>query len=247
MLAAALAVSPALAQQRAPELSAALITDFVAVTSSFSGATITLFGSTRGTGARQGDVVVMVRGPDKPIKVSRRTPIAGLWIGQERIQFASAPSFLAIATARPLSEILGPTAQERYKLTPRSRISTGNEKSSGPEIERYREALIRIKTQKALYSEDPIGVRLLSGGLFRADIRLPDSTAPGLYTADIMMFRGGRLRGKVTSTLVISKEGLERQTFAFSQEHSAIYALSSIALACALGWLAAAAFRRAGT
>src|SRR5690606_7145195 len=89
----------------APIVSAALTDTSVRVTSGFRGERIVLYGAVFDPQARPSDVVVIVRGPDQPIRIARKTRVAGLWINSRPVLFEGAPGFYMAASTRPLSEI----------------------------------------------------------------------------------------------------------------------------------------------
>ncbi|NJR20202.1 MAG: hypothetical protein HC777_01025, partial [Hyphomonadaceae bacterium] len=85
---------------------------------------------------------------------------------------------------------------------------------------------------------------ILEGGLFRAVVKMPDRTPPGLYTAKVMVFRNGRPFQSTLSTLVVSKVGAERAIFEFARDHAALHGLLGVAMALVAGFVASSVFRR---
>jgi uncharacterized protein (TIGR02186 family) len=246
-LAALLALAAPTAAQDAdaePAISAALINDFVAVTSSFTGAKLTLFGATRTRQGKAGDVVVVVRGPDRPAVVTLRSRVMGMWLGRSTARFANAPGFLAIASTRPLEEIATERTLRGWGLLPEALIAPAPQDADRADIERYAEALIRLRREEGLYAVNPAGVRRLSGGLFRADVSAPDSTPPGIYTVRVLLFRNGAPAATVSSTVLITHEGIERFVLDAARRHSWAYGLAAILMAALAGWLANIAFAR---
>ena len=72
-----------------------------AITTGFAGTNVLLFGAVDG----QGDVVVVVRGPDRPVTIHRKSRVLGIWANTAQMTFERAPSFYAVASSRPLNEI----------------------------------------------------------------------------------------------------------------------------------------------
>ena len=58
----------------------------VAITTGFSGTEVLLFG----TVDEPGDVVVVVRGPTRPIRMFRKSRIAGIWVNTASMTFERA-------------------------------------------------------------------------------------------------------------------------------------------------------------
>ena len=85
---------------------AAALTDArVMVDSSFRGASIVLYGAVFNPAPEPADVVVVVRGPDAPVRLVKKTRNAGVWLNSRPVLFEGAPGFYMTASTRPLSDI----------------------------------------------------------------------------------------------------------------------------------------------
>jgi uncharacterized protein (TIGR02186 family) len=238
------AMIPTMLGAQPAQVSAALIDDAVLVTSSFTGAKVTIFGSVRGGNVGTTDIVVTVRGPDRPAWIGKRKRTAGLWIGEDRIYFAAAPTFFGVASARPLEQIAPKDTLSLYGLIAQGQLDISPQSAKSPLRRELERAFIGQRQRDKLYVEDASGVRLLKGELFRADIQMPDRTPPGLYTAKVMVFRNGRPFQSTLSTLVVSKVGAERAIFEFARDHAALHGLLGVAMAVLAGFTASSLFRR---
>jgi hypothetical protein len=82
-----------------PARAQALIADLpshpIAITTGFAGTELLLFGATEG----EGDVVVIVRGPDGETSVRRKARVAGIWINRDELRFSGVPTFYRIASS----------------------------------------------------------------------------------------------------------------------------------------------------
>jgi uncharacterized protein (TIGR02186 family) len=245
LLAATVCAGPAAAQTARPSgLSAALIDEAVLVTSSFTGAKITVFGAARPSARGRTDIVVLVRGPDRPAWIGERKRVAGLWVGQTRLAFAAAPTYFGVASARPLPQISRDDTLSLYGLTPLGQLDVAPSPLAPTTQDRLKRAFVAERQKQRLYVEESTAVKLLPGGLFRADLRMPDKTPPGLYTAKVMVFRNGRPAESTLSTLVVSKVGVERALFEFARDNRVLHGLTGVALAMLSGFVAARVFRR---
>src|ERR1700730_6096669 len=104
-LAGALAIATLVpAVTRADGIVADLSSHSIAITTGFTGASVVLFGSIAGPG----DVVVVVRGPEREVTVWRKGKIAGIWANTESVTFANVPSYYAVAASKPLDEAVSP-------------------------------------------------------------------------------------------------------------------------------------------
>jgi uncharacterized protein (TIGR02186 family) len=242
-----------------PAVSAALTETEVRVTSGFTGARIVLYGAVFDPAQRPSDVVVIVRGPEQPIRIARKVRAAGLWLNSRPVVFHGAPGFYIAASTRPLDEIarfrvlrrlgagvdhLPIQAPEEERVETRYGVRDVVVSRLGPDYLLWRRAVIRLKEKAGLYAADEHGVRFVDRGLFRAEIALPSQAPTGRYRADIILFQGGEPVSVKTRTLTVEKVGIERTLFVLAHERPWTYGLVSMALALAAGWGASFVFRR---
>lgn len=88
---------------------------------SFTGAELLLFGAILYPGGRipteQADIVVVLRGPTNPLIVREKQKLGGLiWVNAESARFMSAPGYYAIATSRPIDELVDERTAAIYEL-----------------------------------------------------------------------------------------------------------------------------------
>jgi len=253
---------PAPVVQVAPSqamVSAALTETRVRVTSGFRGARIVLYGAVFDPAARPSDVVIIVRGPDEPIRIARRSRVAGLWINGRPVVFEGAPGFYMAASTRPLQDIAGFAALRRLgagldhlniaapaeqRISTRYGVRDMVVSSLGPDYLDWRRAVLRLKAAAGLYDADAAGVRFVDRGLFRAEIRLPASAPIGDYSARIVLFQDGRAVSVRDRTLRVEKVGAERSLYLLAHQRPWTYGLASVAIALLAGWAASVAFRR---
>lgn len=213
----------------------------VAITTGFDGTDVLMFGATNGPG----DVVLVVRGPTHREVVRRMDKVAGLiWANKSSVSFENAPSFLLVASSRPVEDILPLSVQQRHQMTPQtlSLVSRGLE--DGETLQHYRDALFRLKEKQSLYRYQPTSVSLLANRLFRADLFFPATVPTGVYSAEVYLVRNGEVVSAEITPLVISKVGVGADVYHFAHEQSALYGLAAILVAVAAGWLAGLAFRK---
>jgi uncharacterized protein (TIGR02186 family) len=251
--------APPPAVSQGPAISAALTTTNVQVKSDFRGARIVLYGAVFDTGTDPADVVVLVRGPEQPVRLTRKTRIAGLWFNSRPVVFHGAPGFYRAASNRPLQDIatfstlrrlgagvahLTINAPAEQRVETRYGVRDVVVSRLGPDYHDWRRAVVRLKEQAALYREDEQGVQFVDRGLFRAEIALPTGAPTGTYQADILLFQDGKPVSTRSRTLVVEKVGLERALYVWAHDRPWSYGLAAMAFALAAGWAASAAFRR---
>jgi uncharacterized protein (TIGR02186 family) len=215
---------------------------------SFNGAQLLLFGAVVYPGGRPptepADIAVVLRGPVQPILVREKQKVAGIWMNSDSDRFRSAPSFYSVASSRPVSNLVDERTAAVYELGLHNlQLSPGG--GSLPEKERRFEAgLLDLRHRQGLYAEDPRGVEITDGVLYRAVITIPSQVPVGTYTAETFLIDHGRVLAAATRDIQIDKSGFERVVALAAKRHEALYGLTAVVLSLGLGWAAATAFRR---
>ncbi|HEU4809397.1 MAG TPA: TIGR02186 family protein [Sphingomicrobium sp.] len=214
----------------------------------FAGAQLLLFGAIVYPGGRipehTPDVVVVVKGPSEPIIVREKQRIAGIWMNADSSRFRSAPSFYAVDSSRPIPSLVDDRTAAIYELGVHNlQLSPGS--SALPEkARRFESGLLDLRLRQGLYREDSHGVEISNGVLYRATITIPSQVPVGTYTAETFLVDDGRVLAAATRDIQIGKSGFERFVALAARRHSAFYGLFAVFLSLALGWSAAAIFRR---
>lgn len=233
------------AQQTSPEapmIMAALTQETVEIREDFAGAELILYGATRGL-TIQDEIVVVLRGPDRDLRVMQRARTFGIWVNSAPREFEAVPSYYSIASTRPLDEIASPAALHRNGIGLQQLLTAPNQTESA-ESRAYREAIERAGNRDQLYFSSPRGVDVLDGGLFRATLVLPPRTPVGSYDAEVYLFRDGRPIASRTTSLQVEKAGIERWVYELAHNWPLLYGLICVILAALAGYLAASIFNR---
>lgn len=214
----------------------------------FAGAQLLLFGAILYPSGRiptdTPDIVVVVKGPAEPIIVREKQRIAGIWMNADSSRFRSAPSFYAVASSRPISKLVDERTAAIYELGLRNlQLSPGS--GALPDTARRFEAgLIDLRRRQGLYSQTPGGVHITDGVLYRALVQIPSQVPVGTYTAETFLIDEGRVIAVATRKIEIGKTGFERFVALAARRHSILYGLAAVLMSLAMGWSAAAIFRR---
>ncbi|MCY7271212.1 MAG: TIGR02186 family protein [Sphingomonas bacterium] len=215
---------------------------------SFSGAQLLLFGAILYPGGRVPakplDIAVVVKGPVEPILVREKQQIAGIWMNADSHRFRSAPSFYAIASSRPMRDLVDERTAAIYELGLGDlQLSPGG--GALPEKERRFEAgLLELRKRQRLYAEDPTGVEISERVLYRARINIPSQVPVGTYTAETFLIDNGRVVAAATKEIEIGKSGFERFIAVAARRYALLYGLAAVLLSVGLGWFAAWLFAR---
>ncbi|HEX8533607.1 MAG TPA: TIGR02186 family protein [Allosphingosinicella sp.] len=215
---------------------------------SFTGAQLLLFGAVLYPGGRvptdRVDIAVVVKGPMQPILVREKQKVAGIWMNVESERFRSAPSFYAVASSRPLPELVDERTAAIYELGVQNLQLSPGAGASPEERQRFEAGLIDLQQRHQLYFETPRGVEITGGVLYRARIDIPARVPVGNYTAETFLIRNGEVVAAAVREIRIEKLGFERFVATAAQQWSLAYGLVAVAVSLLLGWGASAAFRR---
>lgn len=227
---------------RAQALVADLTSHLIAITTGFTGTEVVLFGAIDGDG--DGEVVVVVRGPEQPVVVRRKERVLGMWLNRRQVTFASVPGFYALATSRPLADILRPEVLQRQRIGT-EQLGLAPARALGEaELEAFRTALVRNKQGEGLFPTQPGQVSFLGGRLFRTTVNFPSNVPTGTYQVQVFLVRDGQVAGAQTTPLLISKLGVSAEIVDFAYRRSIVYGLVAVLIAVVAGWAASAMFRR---
>lgn len=247
-LIAMLVAAPLLLGQAEPKLVPDVSQRDIEIHYSFTGAELLLFGAIVYPGGRvpdePADIAVVVKGPVEPIVVREKQKVAGIWMNVESTRFRSAPAFYAVASSRPLSEIIDERTAAIYELgLDNLQLSPGT--GALPAVQRRFEAgFVDLRERAELYVEHPDGVEITEDVLYRARISIPARVPVGDYTAETFLIQDGRVVAGAVREIRIEKLGFERFVASAAERWSFAYGLFAVAMSVLLGWGASALFRR---
>ncbi len=221
--------------------------DRVAITATFDGSEILIFGAIkREAPIPEGpplEVIVTVAGPSEPLTVRRKERKLGIWVNSDSVEVDLAPSFYAVATSGPFKEILTNTEDLRYRVSIERAIRSVGAAMHIEAAQDFADAVIRIRESESLYSIRENTVAVDEQTLFRTSIDMPADLTEGDYAARIFLTRGGNVVSQYETTIDVRKVGLERFLYNMSREQPVWYGLMSLVIAIAAGWGASTAFR----
>lgn len=241
-------LAPVLLGAAEPRLVPDVSSTQIEIAYSFTGAKLLLFGAILYPGGRPPqpgtDVAVVVKGPLEPVLVREKAKVAGIWVNHASERFRSVPSFYAVATSRPLSELVSPRTAAIYELGIQNLLLSPANGSTASERGRFEAGLIDLKRRDGLYAEHADAVTIREGVLYRATVPIPARVPTGHYTAETFLIRDGRVVAAASRDIVIGKSGFERYVATAAEEAPFLYGLAAVVLSLVLGWLAAVAFRK---
>lgn len=243
-----LGLVPIIMAQAEPKLVPDISSRRIEIRYSFSGAQLLLFGAILYPGGRvpkhPADVIVVLKGPVEPILLREKQKIAGIWMNADSNRFRSAPSYYSVASSAPVRELVDERTAAIYELGLQDlQLSPGG--GALPEKERrFETGLLELRQREGLYAENPRGVEISEGVLYRARITIPSQVPVGTYTAETFLVDDGKVIAAATKEIEIGKSGFERYVALASRRHGFLYGLVAVLMSLCLGWIAAMAFRR---
>jgi len=246
---------------RAETLVIGMSSDTFDIGSNFAGGRIEVFGTIERDAAtvpRPGgyDIAIVVRGPRDEVVTRQKDRVAGIWINASSTAFEDVPLYYAMLSNRPLEEIASDTLLVRQgigtaylRLTPDDDEDDHDRAEDGvgedAETVAYRDALVRLKAEQALYVNAEDKVMFLSeNGLFRASIPLPTAVPVGPYEVEVFLFRDGAILAREALGFDVRKVGFEQFVYDLAHSYPLFYGIGAVILAIFTGWAAGVVFRK---
>lgn len=237
------------AAQNVPKLVPDVSQRQINIQSGFTGADMLLFGAIiypRGVAPEgQIDVAVVLRGPTRAITLREKQKIAGIWLNADSTEFRSVPAYYAIASSRPLKQIVDSKTAAIYELgVDKLQLSPTGELDA-KEQRRFITGLVDLNRRGGLFRQEAGTVDITDQVLYRARLQIPSSVPVGLYTAETLLIRDGRVIVADDNVEIrIDKTGFEQFITILALNYSLLYGLIAVLISVALGWLAGIVFRR---
>jgi uncharacterized protein (TIGR02186 family) len=221
----------------------------VDIVTSFTGADLLLFGAILYPQGRvpdeRIDVAVVVKGPTQSILVREKEKLGGLiWANSGSARFRSAPSFYAVASSRPLKQIVDAKTAAIYELG-LGNLQLSPATAALPEERiRFETGFVDLRQRGGYYTAQPGSVEISQDVLYRARLTIPPRVPTGRYTAETFLIRDGKVVAAAERIIEVRKSGFERFVTVAAQREPLFYGLFAVALSIGLGWAAAALFAK---
>jgi len=242
----ALLVLVTLCGQRDPILVPEVSQHEIRVRQGFTGTQLLLFGAILDPQGRRAqepyDIIVVLKGPTEPILMREKAKKLGVWVNAQSTAFRSAPSFFAVASSRPIGEIVDDRTAAIYELGLDFLQLSPTGAIDPEEQARFTEGLVDLREREGLYKEDGDGVTVSDGVLYQARIAVPSNVITGRYTAETFAISDGRVIASAIAEVEVQKQGFERFVADQAEQSSVLYGLFAVALSLLMGWLAGRVF-----
>ena len=216
----------------------------VAVHSNFRGQTVTLFGNIEaGEQAPKGpySVVVLVQGPSADWVVREKERQGGLVLNNASARYAQTPSYYAILSSSPLTQIVSPEIIDKQRLSFAGLAALTRQ---GDDTSNLDPEFVRLMRAAGDFIEGERGVVMHSATTFLARVPIASNAVNGLYLARALIIADGKVIGETTTRFTVRTQGFERYVANLARSNPVLYGLATILLALGTGWLGGVLFKR---
>jgi uncharacterized protein (TIGR02186 family) len=248
LAAAALFLALSVGGAAAEDLVSTVSNPNVAITSSFDGVTLSLFGNVEpdeGKKVVDGpfDVIIVITGPSVDRVARLKTNNFGVWINTEQVEFNPFPTYFQVLSSNPLDRITDHDTLEAERILPDAQTRVSAVPAS-LHVEHFGVELVKLMNARGLFGINETGVKFLSPTAYVAQLTLPADISNGLFITQTYLFKNGKLLAKRGDSFAVNKTGFERFLFTSSREYPLLYGLVCVILAVGTGWLGGVIFKR---
>lgn len=215
---------------------------------SFKGAELLLFGAIAYPDGRipekPADIVVVLKGPERQMRIREKQKIAGIWVNADSMKFQSVPSFYAIASSRPIEQITDDRTAAIYELSLSTIQLSPTSFSDTAEITRFEQGLRGLQQRTGLFVPTISTVEITDGLLYRARLPLSARVLVGDYTAETFLIQDGRVVAAAVRDIEVRKSGFERFIAHAAEDWPLAYGLTATLIALLMGGIAGWVGRR---
>lgn len=231
-----------------PKLVTECSPDQISIRGDFNGAQLLCFGAItypKGVQTKdKADVVIVLKGPSQSIVVREKQQVAGIWINAASSEFRSAPGYYAVASTRPVEQIVDPKTADIYELGLNHLQLSPAGTIDSAELNRFTNGLVELNRKGSLYKYLPNSVKVDGSVLYQARIDLPASVPVGQYTAETFLVINGRIEAAEVKEITIAKSGMGRFINNLAQKYGFFYGLIAVSISVFFGWTAGYVFRK---
>jgi uncharacterized protein (TIGR02186 family) len=220
----------------------------VLITSSFDGATLSLFGSIEpDAGATEAagpyHVVVVITGPQQDRVARIKTNNWGIWSNTDQVTFQHFPSFYAVLSSGKLDTIATAQVLADNTILPEDQ-ARATAQATGLKAERFSLELVRLMTKEGHFLMKEDGVRFLSNNAYAVNLQLPSDVVNGRFLVRTLVLLNQEIVAERTESFSVRKSGFENYVFVASRQQPLLYGIVCVILALGTGWLAGVVFKR---
>ena len=214
----------------------------IEVSTGFTGAELMIFGATDAPiGAGGDEILVVVRGPTRPVVVRRKVRVLGImWVNGPAARFSDVPGFYAIAGTRPAWQILPEVERQNNGLG----LDALPLFSTGARSPHFRAALLELEKDSGLWLEHAATVEIGANRLFHVRVPLPAAVPTGDYRVEVLLVRSRRIFAREEMEFRVDRVGAADRIATVAEAQPLLYGIACVLLAAFAGWFGSVLFRR---
>jgi uncharacterized protein (TIGR02186 family) len=212
----------------------------IAIDSDFTGKRILIFGARNDPG----DVMIVVRGPERDVTVRKKKRVMGIWMNGAQARFRDVPYFYAITGTRPVAELPASHLYRQLGIGLES-ISLETSASLGDQtLAEFREAYRERQKQLRLYQEFEHPLGFMGATLFKTVMNFPDNLPRGDYSVDVYLLKDGAVQSMHSLPIQVKKVGFDAFVFDAAHRQEWLYGLICVLIAVGFGWVVSFIFAK---
>ncbi|GEM_PF-1313362 len=232
----------------------------VRVSLGFSGQKVFIFGHVP-EGTRR--VVTVIEAPGRgPVRLMEKGRVGPFWLGVRQYAVSGLPGLYLVELSCPGGNVLRECPEEDplgaanrelaavgvmvgpEAIVSRASVEVLQGGGGARDLERLLDGLWELESSLGLWGVDPNRIRLNDEGMYYFEARLPAHAPEGKYTITSWFLGLPAGPRSASSELFVRRWGLVAWLSRLAARHPWIYALITVGIALAAGWLAGAVFRR---
>jgi hypothetical protein len=246
-----------------PESSAQVAVRRVAISFSFSGQEVFLYGQLP---AGSDSAFAVMEGPSSaPVRLMKKGRVVLFWMGVRQYTLSHAPSLYLVnlhtaecngydpcqaeAQLAPLNASLAEAGHAVGKPAILARAAVealSGEELPADEAEDVVDGYWRLQERKGLYGVNGNAIRIGPSGMLYHVFRLPTEAPEGKYRITTHFLREGSLVALARNDLFVRQSGLVNWLSRLAERHAMTYGAFTVAIALGAGFLAGTIFKRGG-
>ena len=199
----------------------------------FTGEKLSYFGAIDSPG----DLVIIVTGPRKKIKVFKKEKKIWFWINSKSRVFSDVPTYYFVATSKPLSQIKNDAFLRINQIGLENLRFEGAEEVEDEARLEWRKGIIQSMKKTGNYHSSHGKIEIIDQRLFKTEISFSSDISEGTYIVDTLLLNNGEVIGSKRSFINVSKSGLGEKVFLFANKNSLIYGFFAVLIAMFFGFL----------
>ena len=210
------------------------------ITTGFDGARIIVYGIRK----QQGEIAVIIRGPEQNMVVRRKARLLGIWMNNKSVSFNDVPGYYDLALSLPARDIAPFALLHRNNIGLDALDFQTDDSEDAELVSSFREALIRNQQGKGLFPLEAKPVEFIDDNFFKVYFDLTSNVPAGIYRVDAFLIRDESIVDVKTVELKVAQNGFSAEIFLFAHNQSLVYAVLAVLMALFFGWGAYTLLRR---